>query len=283
MLHTRWSESNAIVYANSVLGARTPRFGDFVPLCVAVTGRAPRFGLYLDEARRPAVHLAFHGLEEFRGGADVLASAVGHLAGELAGARVPVLTGIPRTFLADELKALGASAASGGAVGMFHAAGITPEAPTLEVVRRGVSLERHDLSLDDVIAAASRLSTTDGGPVDLVALGCPHFSFDEMRRLAVALGGRRVAPSTRVWVFTNRVTASWADETGVGGVLRESGVEISTDSCLLSWPAEVWGFRSVMTNSGKFAFYARSRCRAVLLRSLEECAGAAVSGFARGG
>ncbi|NPV69102.1 MAG: DUF521 domain-containing protein [Firmicutes bacterium] len=276
-----WSESNAIVYANSVLGARTPRYGDFVPLCVAITGRAPRFGLYLDDAREPSVHLAFRGLENHDGGKDVLASAIGHLTGEIAGARVPVLTGIPRSFRADELKALGASAASGGAVGMFHAAGITPEAPTLETVLRGAKPEKYEFSLEDLMGTARRLSSTDGGPVELVALGCPHFSFDEMRRLASALGGRRVSPSTRVWVFTNRVTASWADETGIGGALRESGVEISTDSCLLSWPSEAWDFGSLMTNSGKFAFYSRSRCDAVLLGSLEECAEVAVSGFAR--
>ncbi len=274
-----WSESNAIVYANSVLGARTPRYGDFVPLCAAITGRAPLFSLYLDEARKPQIHLAFKEIDEFHHGADVLAAAAGHLIGGIAGEKVPVLTGLPQTFTADELKILGAGTAVGGAVALFHAVGMTPEAPTFEAACKGAKPERYDIGLDDLKKAVQTLSTTTEGPVDLVALGCPHFSYQEMKRLAVAFGGRRVAPGTKVWVHTNRVTNQWAEETGVAKALRDSGVEVTTDSCFLSWPIESWGFKSMMTNSGKFAFYSKSKFQDVLIGSLENCAHAAVLGY----
>src|SRR5688500_228107 len=122
-----WGESNAIVFANSVIGARTNRYGDFIDLCCAITGRAPAWGLHLDEPRLGQVLFRVEGFTET---SDSVCVGVGLIVGAACGERIPVIDGLPPAS-EDGLKALGAAAASSGAVGLFHAVGITPEAPTL--------------------------------------------------------------------------------------------------------------------------------------------------------
>ena len=124
-----WGESNAIVFANSVIGARTNRYGDFIDLCCAVTGRAPAWGLHLDENRRGQVVFRLSGFAASLEPSDALYVAVGLIVGKQCGERIPVVDGLPTPRGEDALKALGAAAASSGSVGMFHAVGITPEAP----------------------------------------------------------------------------------------------------------------------------------------------------------
>lgn len=127
--HIAWGESNAIVFANSVLGARTHRYGDFLDLCAALTGRVPEQGLHLAENR--FARLVYE-IEAPAGLAnDALAVAIGHLIGSKSGDKIAAIVGLPRDMSEDDFKALGAVAASSGAVGLFHAVGLTPEAPTL--------------------------------------------------------------------------------------------------------------------------------------------------------
>ena len=125
-----WGESTAIVFANSVIGARTNRYGDFIDLCCAITGRAPAWGLHLDENRHGRVLFRLSGFAASLPPTDALYVAVGLIVGERTGERVPVIEGLPQPRDEDQLKALGAAAASSGAVGLFHAVGITPEAAT---------------------------------------------------------------------------------------------------------------------------------------------------------
>ena len=132
-----WGESNAIVFANSVIGARTNRYGDFIDLCCAMTGRAPAWGLHLDENRGGQVLFRLTGFPSSQQPTDALYVAVGLIIGSRSGERIPVIDGLPAPRSEDQLKALGAAAASSGAVGLFHAIGITPEAPTLTDAFRG--------------------------------------------------------------------------------------------------------------------------------------------------
>src|SRR5450432_3192635 len=125
-----WGESNAIVFANSVIGARTNRYGDFIDLCCAITGRAPAYGLHLDENRQGEILFRLIDLLSSTEATDALYVAVGFLVGERAGSRIPVIEGLPPPKSEDQLKALGAVAASTGSVALFHAIGVTPEAPT---------------------------------------------------------------------------------------------------------------------------------------------------------
>ena len=149
-----WGESNAIVFANSVIGARTERYGDFIDLCCAMTGRAPEFGLHRRANRRARVLVEIASIPEEWDGAELACVAVGHLVGRL-GDGVPAIAGLPATTSEDDLKALGAAAASSGAVALFHAIGLTPEAPTLEAAFGGEAPERNvRLTADDLREAA---------------------------------------------------------------------------------------------------------------------------------
>lgn len=164
-----WAESNAINYANSVLGARTNRHGDLVDICGGITGRVPEFGLYLDENRWGQVLIRFEGITESILKDDSLYSAAGYLVGKIARDRVPVIEGLPGGT-PDNLKAFSAAAASSGAVGLFHIVGVTPEAPSMEAAFGGASPEEVVvLGLGDLEATAENLST---------ALGSGKTSFD---------------------------------------------------------------------------------------------------------
>ena len=135
--HVAWAESNAIVFANSVLGARTGRYGDFIDICAAITGRAPLAGLHTDEGRRAQVVFLLRGIPSRLLSETVLGAVVGHIVGMRAGSLVPAIVGLLPGTTEETLKALGAGAASSGSVAMFHAVGITPEAPTLEAALGG--------------------------------------------------------------------------------------------------------------------------------------------------
>src|SRR5580658_171589 len=125
-----WGESNAIVFANSVIGARTERYPDLLDICAAITGRVPAVGLHLDENRAGDLLVQLHGLSRQLQEDDSFYPVLGHLLGKLAGNRVPVIEGVEARPTDDQLKALGAGAASSGSVALFHMVGVTPEAPT---------------------------------------------------------------------------------------------------------------------------------------------------------
>ncbi len=155
--HVAWAESNAIVFCNSVLGARTNRYGDFIDVCAAITGRAPDAGLHRDEERRAGIVLRLRGVPERLLRSDALYPVLGHVAGREAGTTVPAIVGLPRDASEDRLKALGAAAASSGAVAMFHAVGVTPEAPTLEAATGGRAVPEVEVTLDRLRAARDEL------------------------------------------------------------------------------------------------------------------------------
>src|SRR5690606_15748392 len=132
-----WAESNAIVFANSVLGARTNRYGDFIDICAALTGRAPAVGLHLAENRRGQLLFDLGGIPERLLGEDVLFPVLGYLLGARSGSKIPVITGLLPETTEDQLKGLGAAAASSGAVALFHAIGVTPEAASFAEAFQG--------------------------------------------------------------------------------------------------------------------------------------------------
>ena len=173
-----WSESNAIVFVNSVLGARTNRTGDLVDICCALTGRAPKTGLYLDENRLAAIHAK---LEDFPAEAyadPTVYPLLGYFIGKECGNQVVALSGIPESVTMDDLKGFGAATASSGATALFHMVGITPEAPTLEACLKNSATARTiTVTPDALIKAEALLCTAENEPLDWVGLGCPHFSF----------------------------------------------------------------------------------------------------------
>jgi predicted aconitase len=273
-----WGESNAIVFANSVIGARTERYGDFIDLCCALTCRAPEFGLHVEENRRASVLVEVASIPPEWDGAELASVAVGHLVGRLGGG-IPAISGLPASTGEDDLKALGAAAASSGAVALFHAIGLTPEAPTLEAAFAGRAPERTvRLGADDLREAARSLSTAaEGAPLAAVTLGTPHFSIDEFARLMPLLEG--VRPVVDVWVNTSRSTLAALRARGWEDTLLGAGVTLVVDTCTYVTPLMRKVRGAVMTNSGKCAYYAPGNLGvSVAFGSLAECVASARAG-----
>jgi predicted aconitase len=274
--HVAWAESNAIVFANSVLGARTNRYGDFIDICAAITGRVPEAGLHVDEQRRGRIVFRLSDDVPDRLLHDeVMPTCVGHIVGTDSGADLPVIVGLPFDTGEDRLKALGAAAASSGAVAMFHAVGITPEAPTLEAALGGNDVEREIvITLERIRAARDELTTVEGGPIAAVSVGTPHLSVDEVERLATLV--RSHPPTVPFYANTGRGVAARADALAD---LAASGVQIVTDTCTYVTPILHDLDGPVMTNSAKWAWYAPANLGFdVVFGSLEECVRSAAIG-----
>ena len=276
--HIAWAESNAIVFANSVLGARTDRYGDFLDICAAVTGRAPFAGLHLDENRRAGVVIDVASVPSDRWNDTAWYAVLGHLVGGWAGSLVPAIVGLPARTDEDDLKALGAAAASSGGVGLFHAVGITPEAQSLDSVLAERGPATH-LVTDNLLRRGRRdLCTATGRRLDAISLGTPHASLGEFRRLAeeVQRTGTVVAPGVTAYLSTGRGVLALAEHAGYADTIRAAGFRIVVDTCTYLVPILPPGTRVVMTNSGKWAHYAPGNLGVeVVLGTLEECVTAA--------
>lgn len=275
-----WGESNAIAFANSVLGARTERYPDLLDICAAITGRVPAAGLHLTENRAGQILIRLDGISEDLQADDSFYPVLGHLTGKLAGERIPVIDGMAVQPTEDQLKALGAAAASSGAVALFHVVGMTPEAPTLEAAFQGrAPLSSITLSMSELVAARLELTTAAGDGLDMVLLGCPHFSLAEFRQLAPLLVGQVRRPRVRFLVTTSRAVALLAERGGLLEPLRRFGGQITVDTCPLASPMLPPEIRTLMTNSAKYAYYAPGLLNAqVVYGSLADCVRSAAAG-----
>ncbi len=273
-----WGESNAIAFVNSVLGARTERYGDFLDACCALTGRAPLHGLHLDEARKARVVVDATEVPAALKRRDVFYPVFGTWLGLQVGQEVSAIVGLPEDVSRDQLKALGAAAASTGAVALFHVVGVTPEAPTLEAVVREPDAPRIRVTHDALSPALERLSTVSASTgVDAVAVGSPHFSLAEFDALLRLLGGRRV--KIPFYVCTARGTLESLSGQGGVEILRSAGITLVADTCVVVTPILPSAGGVLMTNSGKFAHYGPSNTGyEVLYGSLEDCVETAVQG-----
>lgn len=275
-----WGESNAIVFANSVIGARTERYPDLYDICAAVTGRVPEVGLHTDEGRRGEILITLRGVPQALQERDEFYPVLGFVLGRLAEDHIPVVEGLTVHPTDDQMKALGASAASSGAVALFHLVGITPEAPTLAEAFGGrVPLTTHIVGMAELNDARAQLTTSDNAPVDLVLLGSPHFSIDEFRQLAPLLNGRRKADSVEFLVTTSRIMRTLADDTGMLKDLEAFGGRLTVDTCVLATPMLPPSIKTIMTNSGKYAYYVPGLLdRQVVYGSLADCVESAERG-----
>ena len=277
-----WGESNAVCFANSVIGARTERYPDLLDICCAVTGRAPAVGLHLDENRLAAGVLRLEGIPERLAAADDFYPVLGHLLGAWAEDEPAAITGLPVAPDEDQLKALGAAAASSGAVALFHIPGVTPEAPTLRDALGGRAPKRtRAVGIEALRASRRELTSGADGPLDLVTLGSPHFSFTEFGKLAAIL--RERAPGGRgacdLLVTTSRAVRDLADRAGYLEPLRAFGGRITVDTCILATPMLPGKTRRLMTNSAKYAWYAPGLLGTeVAFGSLAECVASAQRG-----
>lgn len=276
--HVAWGESNAVAFANSVLGARTNRYGDFMDICCAIAGRAPRTGLHLEENRRATVVVDTRAASATLRAQDVFYPVLGTWLGNAVGDRVAVIVGLPRTVTEDQLKALGAAAASSGAVGLFHVEGVTPEAPDLATALGGAKAESvMTPGVAELCAARDALSTADSGSIDAVAVGSPHFSLAEFRRLEAHLPSTPFA--TPFYVCTGRTEYRQLEQEGRLARLESAGIEVVVDTCVVVAPVLPPTQGVLMTNSGKFAHYTPSNTGyGVVYGSLEDCVASAACG-----
>jgi hypothetical protein len=280
-----WAESNAIVFCNSVLGARTERYGDFSDIACAIVGRVPDAGLHRTDARRATLVLRIGpDVPESLLEADALYPVLGVVLGRRAGSRVAVLEGLPPNLSEDRLKAVGAAAASSGAVAMFHAVGSTPEAPTLAAALGGRQPEAEiTIPLGELHDARDALSSAGtaapGTVIGAVSLGTPHASLTELRGIAEELAGERVADDVELLVSTSRDVLAEAEREGVAQRLRDAGTELLVDTCSYLGPVLRPTPLPMMTDSAKWAWYAPGNIGArVVFGSRRECLRSAVTG-----
>ncbi len=275
-----WGESNAVAFCNSVLGARTNRYGDFLDIACAIAGRAPDYGLHRPENRIATLLIDTRGLSPALRSADVFYPVLGAMLGRMAGNAVAVIEGLQGCATEDRLKALGASAASAGGVGLFHVAGVTPEAPDAATALGGLPPgETIVLTPQQVQAALAGLSTAGATDrIDAVAIGSPHLSLDEIAEFERRLAGRRLG--VPLYANTGRHVVGPLAQGGRRAALEALGVIFVVDTCVVVTPIlpPIAG-AVLMTNSGKFAHYAPGNTGyAVTYGSLAECVESAVAG-----
>jgi len=277
-----WAESNAVVYANSVLGARTLKYPDYLDICIALTGRAPLIGCHLEDQRKARLQIELPTLGNLD---DAFYPLLGYHIGALAGSRIPLILGLKQQHPdLDNLKAFGAAFATTSAAPLFHIAGVTPEALDPAQVTDG-PLPVIKVSLEDLLLSWHELNSARDPQVDVVSLGNPHFSLSEFARLARLCQGRKRHPDVVLAITCGRAVLEQARAAGHVGVLEAFGAVIVSDTCwcMLGEPVIPPAARNLMTNSGKYAHYAPGLVgRKVHFASLSECVDAACSATASG-
>ncbi len=267
-----WTESSAVVYANSILGARTTRHGTESAIAASILGLVPEFGVLLDENRRGTLRVEVT--------ADLTCpsdwGALGYVAGVAAGLGIPVFHGV-RPPSQDDAKQLCAALATSGGVSMCHIAGVTPEAPTLEAAFHG-SVPESCLTFTDESLRGAYLSLRNhtGDDVDTVILGCPHASINEIAGIAAALRGKKVAQGLSLWVNAARATKAQSDFMGHTAVIEAAGGRILCDTCPTNMRIPA---RRIVTHGFKQAHYSRGMIGAeVIVARTDACIRAALSG-----
>ncbi|NWL22913.1 cis-3-hydroxy-L-proline dehydratase [Pseudomonas umsongensis] len=279
-----WAESNAVVYANSVLGARTLKYPDYLDICIALTGRAPLIGCHLDAPRKARLRVELPELAELD---DAFYPLLGYHIGALAGSRIPLIFGLEqRQPDLDDLKAFGAAFATTSAAPLFHIAGVTPEAlDPAQVLEPDTPLPVATIRLADLLVSWRELNSARDNRVDVVSLGNPHFSLSEFARLAQLCRDRVKHPDVVLAITCGRAVLEQARDAGYIDVIENFGATLVTDTCwcMLGEPVIPRAATTLMTNSGKYAHYAPGLVgRNVHFASLAECVDAACTATASG-
>jgi hypothetical protein len=269
-----WAESNAIVFANSVLGARTNRYGDFIDLCAALTGYVPEAGLHITDNRRGNIVFELKDLPQALLQEETFYPVLGHFIGQVTGSAIPVIDGLSSNTTEDNLKALGAAMASSGSVAMFHALGLTPEAPALADALHCQAAEKViQVSLDDLRRARAELSQVfTGETLSAIMLGTPHYSLSEFATLRNLLASKTIHPNVSFWVNTHRYVLQELERRGWLKELEQAGLKLVVDTC--TYFNKIIGPQTgaVMTSSAKCAYYAPNNLGVrIAFGSTKEC------------
>jgi predicted aconitase len=277
--HCSWSESSALIYANSILGARTNREGGEASFYSGLLGITPKYGLHLDENRKGThlidVQCEMNSLSDW--------GALGFFAGEVAGADIPVFTNL-ETPSVEQAKQLGAAINVPGGAGMYHIVGVTPEASTMEAAFGNKKpMAKHVFDRGVKSRVYDRIKEQPAGKVNMVFLGCPHATLQEIIDIARMLEGNRVSKGTRLWVMTAHSIRASAERLGYAQVIEESGGEVFADGCLsvyyVYYGANRPNLERVATNSAKQSLVVRrSFGSKVFFGDTERCIQVAIDG-----
>ena len=281
-----WGESNAIAYANSVLGARTNRYGDYLDLCAALTGRAPKYGLHIKANRRGEVLFRLVDIDPALMKTTSFYVVLGHWLGKQTGNKIPVIEGVSVQPRSDQFKAMTAAIASSGMTALFHIIGVTPEAATVDEAFQGGEPEQViDIHMDDLLEGRDDLSTAQNDiELDVVVVGCPHFSYDEFAELARLIKGygKPRHRQVRFVIISCETSYALARRGDCLKTITDWGAEITLDTCHFHTPMIAPETKVLMTNSGKCAYYAPGHLNVkVAFGSLADCVLSATEGRIR--
>ena len=246
--HIAWSESSAVSFSNSVIGARTNREGGPSALAAAICGVTPNYGLHLWEKRQPTVKIKVDANLDFN--SDF--GALGWYVGKQVKNKIPYFTGIKHANT-DQLKALGAAMAASGAVALYHVEGLTPEADLV----KAKDLETVDVGKKELKETYNKLNT--GKKPDIVIFGCPHASLREISQVADRLSGKKL--KRPVWICTSRMVKEAAERMGYNEIIAKAGGSVVADTCMVVSPIEKMGYKTTGVNSGKAANYLPGFCK----------------------
>jgi len=246
--HIAWSESSAVAFANSVLGARTNREGGPSALAAAICGVTPNYGLHLEENRIAELIVEVeHKMEK-----TTDFGALGACVGPIAKSKNPAFTGIDKkNATEDKLKSMGASMAASGSVALFYVKGVTPEYIVSD------KPEKITITSREITEAKEKLIS--GDKPDLITIGCPHASIQEIKEVAELVKGKKL--KCELWVCTARATKKVADSSGLTKIIEEAGGKVVADTCMVVCPLEEMGHKTTGANSGKAAKYLSSLCK----------------------
>lgn len=274
------AESNAILFANSIAGARTNRVGDLIDICAAITGCFPEYGLYLAENRKAQILIRLEGFSKETLLIPSFYPLLGYYLGSALGTRIGAVEGLPPKIGKDQLKDMCAAMAASGPASLIHLIGITPEAHTRRMCFiSNIYKNIITVTPKTIAQTENKLWTSSSDSLDWVAFGCPHFSIQEFSKIYQSLDGRKVHPNVSVTVFTSRLILRWLKSIGLDRKLKRCGVMIFTDGCLLCYPQKETRFGVMMTNSAKAAnyIYSQSGCVAAI-GTIGDCVESAVTG-----
>jgi predicted aconitase len=246
--HIAWSESSAVSFSNSVIGARTNREGGPSALAAAICGRTPNYGLHIWEKRQPNVNIKIN--------TDLLYNsdfgALGYLVGKIVKNKIPYFTGI-KDADTDQLKSLGAAMAASGAVALYHIEKLTPES---DLINKN-DLETIEVGKKELKETYEKLNSNE--KPDIVIFGCPHASLREISSISERIKGKKLKKP--IWVCTSRMMKEAADRIGYTDIIEKAGGHIVSDTCMVVSPIEDMGINVTGVNSGKAANYLPGFCK----------------------
>jgi len=254
--HLAWAESSAVVYANSVIGAWTNREGGPSALAAAIIGKTPDYGMHQPENRQPKVLVEL----EKPLTSEIEFGALGIFLGEILKDEIPIIQGLQKASK-DNLKQLGAALASAGMTNMFYHKGISTKISEVEKI---------NVQAEDLKKTIEKLTTTSTRKPDLIFIGCPHCSLNEIRQIAELIGNRKIRNETELWVCTSHHIKEKSKK--YVEKIEKSGGHALTNTCAVVTWTEKLGIKTIMTNSAKTAHYAPTLNKAeTILASLKEC------------